>query len=299
MSVKMKPWNMQPQTRIIVSQAIKLCKELNETYGQKVTVRQIYYHLFSKGIIQLTQNDYEKVSRHITKARKRGYIPFQWIEDRSRNLIFRWLYDDVPHFLDQIMYKYRRNTWNQQDNFVIILVEKQALGSIIWDIAKEFNVPVFPTKGFSSWSMFTEDIRDLTEYFGLGKNLIVLVLSDMDPSGKHIKEDYQNKFKFMTEELGFTKPHIIEKIAVTDEQVQKYNLPPMKKKYRNKGILDIWELDALDPKILRSVVKESIEKYIDLAKLQKDFDSETKELEFLEYLVKMGESYLSNKGERK
>lgn len=292
----MKAWNMQPQTRTIVSEAYRLCKELNESYKQKVTVRQIYYHLFSKGIIQLTQPEYRKVCRTMTEARKRGYIPFEWIEDRSRNPLFEMLYENVQHFLKLMMMKYKRNTWNKQDNYVIVLIEKEALAPIIWDIAKEYNVSVFPTKGFSSWSMFTEDIKTIAEYFGKDKKLIVLVLSDMDPSGKYIKEDYENKFKFMTKELGFKQPDIIQKIAITNEQVQKYCLPPMKKYYKKKGILDIWELDALDPKILRSIVKEAIEKYIDLEQLREDLDFENRELELLAFLVKNGiEAYHNNK----
>ena len=40
--VVMKKWNMKPRTRIIVSEAYKLCEEMNRGYGQRVTVRQIY-----------------------------------------------------------------------------------------------------------------------------------------------------------------------------------------------------------------------------------------------------------------
>lgn len=296
--VRMKKWSMRPKTRVIVSEAYRLCKEMNEKYGQKVTVRQIYYHLFSKGIIELTQKDYHKVCRILTEARKRGYIPFSWIEDRSRSPLWTMLYDDISYFLNLIMGEYRRNTWTNQQNFVIVLVEKEALAPIIWDIAKKYNVFVFPTKGFSSWSMFTEDLKNLVEYFGKDKRLIVLILSDLDPSGTYIKEDYVNKFNFMTERLGFQEPYVIEKIAVTEEQVAQYNLPPMKKRYRNKGILDIWELDALDPKILREIVKEAIEKYVDLEQLRKDLEAEAKEKKRLQTLaVQEIDSYLDYIGE--
>ena len=283
--VTLKEWRMKPETRIIVSEAHRLCRETNETYGQRVTVRQIYYNLFSKGIIQLTQKDYKRVCRILTEARKRGYIPFGWIEDRSRSPLWAMLYEDVSQFIGTMINKYKLNTWKNQENFVIILVEKEALAPIIWDIAKEYNVFVFPTKGFSSWSMFVEDIKELAEYFGKGKRLIVLVLSDLDPSGKHIKKDYENKFRFMAKELGFQEPYIIEKIAVTEEQVKKYDLPPMQKKYRGQGVLDIWELEALDPTTLRSIVREAIEKYVDLEQLREDQQIEKAEKETLLNLI--------------
>lgn len=288
MSVKLKPWRMSSETRVIVSKAYKLCKDINETYGQRVTVRQVFYHLFSAGIVQLTSKDYHKVCRVLTDARKRGYIPFEWIEDRSRNPLWQMLYENMKDFLNRMIYQYKRNTWTNQQNFVIILVEKEALAPIVWDIAKDYNVFVFPTKGFSSWSMFIEDIKMLVEYFGRDKKLIVLVLSDLDPSGQYIKDDYISKFQFMFEELGFQMPDIIEKIAVTKEQVQKYNLPPMKKKYKKIGTIDIWELDALDPKILRNIVKEAIEKYVDVRQLQEDLQAEEEEKETLQFLIEYG-----------
>lgn len=296
--VRLKKWNMRRETRTIVSEAYTLCKEMNETYKQKVTVRQIYYHLFSTGIIELTQRDYQKVCHILTEARKRGYIPFNWVEDRSRNPLWTMLYEDAQDFLGRIMNEYKRNTWKNQDNFIIILVEKEALAPIIWDIAKEYNVPVFPTKGFSSWSMFVEDLKSLVEYFGEDKELIVLVLSDLDPSGEHIKEDYENKFKFMVKELNFKEPHAIEKIAVTEEQIKEYDLSPMQKKYRNKGVLNIWELDALDPKILRDIVKKAIERFIDLEQLHNNAEAELKEKEALQFLIKYGiETYSVGIGE--
>jgi hypothetical protein len=286
---------MRPETRILVSEAYKLCKEMNESYKQRVTVRQIYYHLFSKGIIELTTRYYQKVVQTMTKARKRGYIPFDWIEDRSRTPLWTMLYQNLKHFLYAVKHQYKKNTWFNQENFVIVLIEKEALAQIVWDIAEKYNVFVFPTKGFSSWSMFIEDIKKLVEYFGKGKKLIVLVLSDLDPSGQYIKNDYINKFQFMFEELGFKMPDVIEKIAVTSEQVQKYNLPPMKKKYKEK-IIHIWELDALDPKILRDIVKETIEKYMDLEQLYEDMQTEEKEKEVLQFLIDEMKTYSNDIG---
>ena len=252
--VTMKKWSMRDKTREIVSESTRLCKEMNETYDQKVTVRQIYYHLFSKGIIKLNLRDYHKVCNILTVARLRGFVSFEWIEDRSRRMLGNMLYSNAEHFLDSVKNRFRKNTWGNQENFVIILIEKEALAQIVWDIAEAYNVFVFPTKGFLSWSMFTQEIKSVVECFGRSKKLIVLVLSDLDPSEGYIKEDYENKFRFMVKEMGFPEPRIV-KIAITEEQIEEYDLPPMKKNYRNKGIMKIWELDALPPKAMRNCPK--------------------------------------------
>lgn len=103
-----------------------------------------------------------------------------------------------------------------------------------------------------------------------------------------ISRKTENKFKFMVKELDFKEPHALEKIAVTEEQIKEYNLPPMQKKYRNKGVLNIWELDALGPKILRDILKKAIERFIDLEQLHSNIETELKEKETLQYLIKYG-----------
>lgn len=136
---------------------------------------------------------------------------------------------------------------------------------------------VFPTKGFSSWSMFVIDIRTLVNIFGKDQELVVLLLSDLDPSGQYIGKDYVNKFDYMVEELGFKTPAVIKRIALTKEQVQEFNLPPRHKKYKKKGVLQIWELDALPPKVLRSILKEAVEEYINLEQFFRDLKEEQAE----------------------
>jgi len=117
------------------------------------------------------------------------------------------------------------------------------------------------------------------------KNLIALIMSDLDPSGKHIRNDYTNKFEFMVRELGFKKPEGITQIALTKEQVDKYKLPAMKKKYKNTGLVDIWELDALNPRALRDIVEESITEYLDVKQFAVDRKKEEEEIQILVSLL--------------
>lgn len=129
--VERKKWNMKPKTRVIVSTAYKLSQEMNEVYNQRVTVRQIFYHLFSRGVVENNPRGYNSVGYAMTQARKRGYIPFEWIEDRSRKSLYSLMYDDLSEFLRFIIQQYKRNTWLNQKYFVIVLVEKESLSNII------------------------------------------------------------------------------------------------------------------------------------------------------------------------
>jgi len=55
---------------------------LRETHP--MTVRQVYYQLVSRQVIENNRGQYQAVSNLLRDARKDGVIPWDWIEDRTR-----------------------------------------------------------------------------------------------------------------------------------------------------------------------------------------------------------------------
>ena len=49
-----------------------------------MTLRQLFYRLVSIQTLENTHAHYQKLSRVLTKGRERGFIPFEWMTDRSR-----------------------------------------------------------------------------------------------------------------------------------------------------------------------------------------------------------------------
>ena len=49
-----------------------------------MTVRQVYYQLVSRQVIKNSRSQYQAVSNALVDARKKGVIPWDWIEDRLR-----------------------------------------------------------------------------------------------------------------------------------------------------------------------------------------------------------------------
>jgi hypothetical protein len=100
-----------------------------------------------------------------------------------------------------------------------------------------------------------------------GKPTIVLYFGDFDPSGVDIERD-------LSERLGKYKAGDFKvlRVALTNEQIIKYDLPPMPVKSsdaRSEGFLETYgnksvELDALDPNTLKFMVAQSIASHIDL-----------------------------------
>jgi hypothetical protein len=265
-----------------------------------VTVRQIFYHLVSKEILSNMENEYQKLDKILVRARKAGFIPFEWITDRSRNPLIVPVYDSISDYLQQRIQYYYKDTWKNQPYLVIILLEKEALSEIVWRVASYYNVPVFPTKGYPSWSILYEDLRKYVDKYP-DKPLVMLTLGDYDPSGFDISRDYEEKLEF----LGMS-PDIVERVALTRDQVVKYQLPPLPMKskdpraerFKQEHGENVVELDALKPSLLRQIVNEAILKYINMEALKKDLETEVKEKETLQFLIEHElETYSDDIGE--
>jgi len=59
----------------------------------------------------------------------------------------------------------------------------------------------------------------------------------------------------------------------------------MEKSYRKRGLIDIWELDSLEPTVLKDIVREAIEKHLNLEQLREDLEPKDKDREILQCIV--------------
>ncbi|MFH1110713.1 MAG: hypothetical protein V1790_16170, partial [Planctomycetota bacterium] len=60
-----------------------------------MTVRQVYYQLVSRQVIENNRGQYHAVSNLLVDARKDGSIPWGWIEDRLRRPRAVPMWDDL------------------------------------------------------------------------------------------------------------------------------------------------------------------------------------------------------------
>jgi len=279
MTLDYEPYHPQKDTLEIIGLVKKFAGE-----EAPVTVRQCFYYLVTLGVLKNTEEEYGRLDRFLVRARKAGFIPFDWIEDRSRRSLIIPVYSSVQEYIEEIVEGYWKDTWKNQPYLIVIVSEKEALTSIIWSVASYFNVPVFPTKGYVSWSILYDDFRKLVNRKYADKTLVVLMLGDYDPSGEDIQEDFLKKCEFLS-----CSPDIVEKVALTKEQVEKFKLPPQPAKKKDPryekfskeyGEYAV-ELDALKPSLLREIVRDAILKYLDVDAFLKDQETEKKEKEKL------------------
>lgn len=251
---------------------LKEIKKIIAQYDTKLTVRQIYYQLVSKHLIENTISQYQRVSRIIVKARYNGDIAWEDIEDRTRQAkggdevektIEEYFSDVLNYFQTSYMY-YNLPTWKNQWIYLEVWYEKQALEGIFDSVARKYNVTHLACKGYSSHTMGFELLKRVKR-FGEGRETHIVYFGDFDPSGMDIYRFIQDMCKRFGLEIDF------ERVAITKEQIKKYNIPPMMAKssdsrYNNfvaEYGTDVVELDALDPKILIELIEESIRKRFD------------------------------------
>ncbi len=113
------------------------------------------------------------------------------------------------------------------------------------------------------------------------QDCIILHLGDHDPSGIDMSRDIQNRL------TKFGAAVDVRRIALTIEQVKKYNPPPnpvkltdtRKDVYINKHGTESWELDALSPDVIAKLITKNISVLTDLKKLnsRKELQEEQRE----------------------
>ena len=245
-------------------QLLEKIKEIISSYDTKLTVRQIYYQLVSKQQIENVISQYIRVCKILVEARHNGEVRWNDIEDRTRQETGgdyslkdpeSYYENQKEEFMDSWDF-YTVPMWLNQPYYVEIWFEKQALEGIFKKVTDKYNVTQLACKGYSSHTMgyrLGQRLKWLDENEdGSKKKVKIYYFGDYDPSGLDIYRFIQDMSRRFGLEIEF------ERVAITKEQIEKYNIPPaMAKKSdsRYEGFVvqhgDIAvELDALEPNVL-------------------------------------------------
>ena len=243
---------------------IKLIEAMHEIAEKShpITGRGIGYKLFVLALIpSMSKRDMGFVYRALVKARMDGTIPWHWVVDETwaLELISTW---NNPRECAAGFY-YRRDLWRTQPIRVEVWSEKGTVRGVLEPVLDELGVGFRVMHGFASATSVWEAANRGND----GRPLIVLYIGDYDPSGMCMSEvDLPARIK------EFGGDHIqFRRIALTEEQARplpSFSVEEKKgdKRYAwfKKTYGDLcWELDAMDPVVLRDIVKSEIEALID------------------------------------
>jgi hypothetical protein len=190
-----------------------------------MTVRQVFYQLVVRNVIEKTEEQYQgTVIRLLTEMRMAGEIKFDWISDENRRRIGLRSFDNVSDALDDTAKYYRRNAMRESSAYIEIWSEKEALSGIIWDAASDYGVPVVVSKGMPSLTQLWQTACQITRASDAGKATSIYQFGDHDPSGVAISKTIKIRLKELCDKLdcpGF----FFERVALTPKQITQFNLP--------------------------------------------------------------------------
>lgn len=264
-----------------------------------LTVRRVHYLLLSDPPrrhdskperYENTQACYKALTNLLARARLTGDVPMEAIEDSTRPIQLNVGWSSMEQFvkqeLDNFLRGYRRNLMQGQPHHIEIMLEKNALRTVVEEVALEFCIPMTTGRGHSSLGP-----RDgiATRFINSGKTqLILLMLTDFDPDGEEIAAAFARSLR---DDFGITKIRAI-KVALTAEDIVEYDLPsdldakvssPNYKKFlaRHKTTRVV-ELDAAPVPLLQTKLREAIRRAIDIDAFNAQIELEKKDAAHLQ-----------------
>lgn len=227
--------------------------------GYGLTLRQVYYQMVARGYIPNDYNTYKSLGSVINDGRLAGLIDWDAIVDRTRHIRRELHWRDPEAMINSAGKLYALDKWKGQPNYVEVWVEKDALVDIVGQACSPLDTPYFSTRGYTSQSeMWSAAQRFIENDYRAGRYIIYL--GDHDPSGMNMTDDIQKRMAVFGADVQ------VKRVALTLEQISTYNPPPnMAKKSdkRSKGYVAeygsaCWELDALDPGVLVSLITDEV-----------------------------------------
>lgn len=249
-----------------------------------LTIRALHYQLVSIGMTNTLQH-YKRVVSAMEVARWDGRVDFEAFSDRDRAMCGQTKAEptDLEEKQDEAkaqvrawMRSYHKNRWENQPIYPEILIEKKALEGVFAKPCRNWDIAVGACKGYPSLTFLFELSERLREAQANGKQCVILYFGDYDPSGEDIPRSIgENLQKFGI--FGVE----IRRIALMEQQVIEWNLPPAPAKETDSRTAN-WdglgqvELDAVKPEKLISLLDDAIneifdrELYDELLKIESD-----------------------------
>jgi hypothetical protein len=259
----------------LIAQANSILAEYTSA-GYDITLRQLYYQFVARGFIENTMRSYKRLGSCIDEARLAGLIDWYSIVDRTRNLRGMMDSGSASRALESTAGGFHLDRWADQDCRVEVWCEKEALIGIFDRVCSKYDVDYFACRGYVSQSEMWRAAMRMRRYSQAGKATMILHFGDHDPSGIDMTRDIRDRMSMFGARVK------TDRLALNMDQVDEYQPPENPAKMtdsRFDGYVEqfgssSWELDALDPDKLASLVTDAINKYRDIDKWKDTIDRE-------------------------
>jgi hypothetical protein len=265
--IKYQDFNFRPAALALIAKSNQIITEY-QAQGFVLTLRQLYYQLVSRDIIPNKQAEYKRVGSIINDARLAGLVDWNALEDRTRNVrsVSHWTSPDS--IVSAVADQYRIDKWEGQEVRPEVWIEKDALVGVIEGVCEELDVAYFSCRGYTSQSEMWGAAQRFRGYGQRGQRTHIIHLGDHDPSGQDMSRDIEERINMFLGHQFLGGPEIeFTRIALNMPQIEEYNPPPNPAKstdsrfqsYVDRYGDESWELDALEPTVLASLIRDQVE----------------------------------------
>lgn len=277
-----------------------------EAQGYDLTLRQLYYVFIAKDLFPAswidraynlrngldpdtknTEKNYKNFGGLISDARLAGLLDWEMIDDRGRTVTSNPHWENPRVFIDSVAPQFQFDKWADQENYVEVMVEKQALEGVLEPLCRELDIKFSSNKGYSSSSAMFKAGKRLKRAMGDAKKAHMIYLGDHDPSGIDMTRDVEERLNLFSDavsadglqrikDMGEDIPTLIEageldgvtvhRVALNMDQVEALKLPKNPAKITDSRAADYiskfgpssWELDAIEPQALAKLVRDKV-----------------------------------------
>jgi hypothetical protein len=251
---------ISPDRRAVIDQANAICAQYAEQ-GLVLTLRQLYYQFVARDLVPNEQREYDRLGDICRDARMAGLMDWDYLIDRTRNLMSWKNYKGPQEALKELAEKYHRDFWAPQHQRIEVWVEKDAAIGVVESVCSANHVPYFSCRGYSSMSEMHEAAQRIRWHIEAGNQVTILHIGDHDPSGLDMTRDIQDRLRqFISRDwagihmgagswtrgeirqsmidhmlekgwevngrTGLTAPWSVNRIALNVDQINRYNPPP-------------------------------------------------------------------------
>jgi hypothetical protein len=244
-------------------QRANLIIEEYQAQGFKLTVRQLYYQFVARDYCPNNERQYKRLADLFRNARFCGLMDWKAIEDRTRYTQGQHGWPDTPaEAITGVAWEFQYDLWKLTQNYrPLVWVEKDAALGVIERACEEWRVPFITGRGYSSITANYEIAKNFLLILEEGVLPMVIYIGDHDPSGINMLETLPTQLNVFANEMVEFRP-----IILTLDQVHHYALPPNEVKpkdprapeYIRQFGYECWELDALEPAVVKSLIDEAI-----------------------------------------
>jgi hypothetical protein len=238
--------------------------------------------------VEKTDLGYRQVQDRCTKLRRAGTIPYGWISDATRRGYYTHTFTGAADFLRRMNGLYRSDIWTSAQTYCEVWCEFRSIAGVIAADCEELAVSLYPAGGFSSITLAYQAAEYITQETRFGeKPAVVLYIGDYDPAGVLIDVSLERELR---EHLGAGIHLDFERIAITEGQIERYDLPRKPRKKTEKRALHVdcaVEAEAMPARILRQLLRERIENLLPRHALEVARAAEASEREHLTFIANL------------